>query len=255
MRAGVLFSWVGLFALAATQTPPPGEPGAARAALVLTDARKALGGEKLSSVTAFTATGRTQQVQGDNLVPIEFEISCALPDKCVRRDEVPAKENGPTFTGFNGDALVLLPAPPMPLPEPARQARLTATRQDFSRLLLGFFANSATTDALSFSYAGEAQAPQGTADVLDAAGPAGFAARLFISHESHLPIMVSWTAAGARGAPPVENRLYYADYRDANGLRWPYRVRRAVGTNTVEETTFDRFRLNPRLDAKIFGAR
>ena len=52
------------------------------AASVLAAARKALGGEqKLAAVKSFTATGRTRQVRGENLVPIEFEIFVELPDK------------------------------------------------------------------------------------------------------------------------------------------------------------------------------
>jgi len=51
-------------------------------ATVLSAAREALGGEKrLRSVNTLRPTGRTQQVRGDNLVPIEFEISVELPDK------------------------------------------------------------------------------------------------------------------------------------------------------------------------------
>lgn len=74
------------------------------AATILAATREALGGEKrLSAVRSFVASGRTRQVRGDNLVPIEFEISCELPDKYIRRDEVPAQESGPTTIGFNGE--------------------------------------------------------------------------------------------------------------------------------------------------------
>src|SRR5436309_14067558 len=67
------------------------------AAQVLSSARQALGGEKkLSAVRTFTATGRTRQVRGNNLVPIEFEINCELPDKFVRTDEFPAQDTDPT---------------------------------------------------------------------------------------------------------------------------------------------------------------
>ena len=80
------------------------------AATVLAQAREALGGEKrLSAVKNFVATGRTRQVRGDNLVPIEFEIAVELPDKYVRKDEIPAQESGPTSTGFSGDDLIQLP--------------------------------------------------------------------------------------------------------------------------------------------------
>jgi hypothetical protein len=53
---------------------------------------------------------------------------------------------------------------------------------------------------------------------------------------------------------PVEHRLYFADYRDVDGLRLPFRLRRAIGNETTEETTFDRFRLNARIDPRKFEA-
>jgi hypothetical protein len=57
-----------------------------------------------------------------------------------------------------------------------------------------------------------------------------------------------------QGTPPaaVENRLYFADYRDVDGLKLPFRIRRAVGSETTEETTFDRFRINARTDPRRF---
>ena len=54
---------------------------------------------------------------------------------------------------------------------------------------------------------------------------------------------------------PTENRIYYADYRDVDGLKLPFRIRRAVGATTTEETTFDRFRINTKIDPKKFEAR
>jgi len=76
-------------------------------ATILAATRDALGGEKkLSAVKTLVATGRTQQVRGNNLVPIEFEIDVELPDKYVRRDEIPAKESGPSTAGFSGEKLI-----------------------------------------------------------------------------------------------------------------------------------------------------
>jgi len=52
---------------------------------ILEAAREALGGDKrLSNIRTFILSGRSRQVRGDNLVPIEFEISCEFPDKFVR---------------------------------------------------------------------------------------------------------------------------------------------------------------------------
>jgi hypothetical protein len=55
-------------------------------------------------------------------------------------------------------------------------------------------------------------------------------------------------------ATPVEHRLYFADYRDVDGVRFPFRLRRAIGTETTEETTFDRFRINTKIDPRKFEA-
>ena len=341
---------------------------------ILAQAREALGGEKrLSAVKNFVATGRTRQVRGDNLVPIEFEISVELPDKYVRKDEIPAQESGPTSTGFNGTELIQLPVPAAPVPpggegraggppapnpaqlEAMRTARVSAVKQDFVRLTLGMFAGSFSSYPLTFSYVGQAEAPQGKADVIEAKAAPNFTVRLFVNSETHLPIMVSWQAPAGRGGPgrggpggpgprpvpdgqggparpgaappgaqgaapgqgaaqppaarpgeagatppaapapgagatppqgapaqgappaagqqppggapaagpgrggpppaPVEYRIYYADYRDVDGMQWPFRLRRATGTETTEETTFDRFRVNTKIDAKKFEVR
>lgn len=272
-------------ALAAGQVPSPVPPS--DASKVLAAAREALGGEKrLSAVRTFVATGRTQQVRGNNLVPIEFEIVCELPDRYRRTDEIPAQDSGPTSSGFSGDDLIQAPAPAAPpfpagrgpaappTPEQqdaARRARTASVKQDFVRLTLGMFAASFSSYPLTFTYVGKAEAPQGQADVIDVKGqgqgqgqgPANFALRLFVNSETHLPLMLSWRAPAAgpaaRGGPggtgpgsEIENRLYYADYREIGGLRWPFRLRRSAGADTVEETTFDRFRINAKIDAKKF---
>jgi len=308
------------------------------ASAILAAARAALGGnQELAGIKAFTATGRTRQIRGNNLVPIEFEIWCELPDKYVRRDEIPAQESGPTSNGFSGDTLIQWPAPPEPpaggreggavaakppAPEAAakpaspetakpaappdpRLARVASVKQDFVRLTLGMFAASFASYPLTFAVAGQAEAPQGRADVIDVKGAGTFALRLFINSDTHLPIMVSWTTPATNvvvtvpgqpppenvapgsivvnapplpdpaapkeeqeqyakaiqdlrkktlaGAKPVEHRIYYGDYRDiGNGLRFPFRLRRATAGETIEETNFDEFKTNVRIDPRRF---
>jgi hypothetical protein len=350
-----------------------GQGGDATRALAAT--REALGGDqKLAAVKTFVATGRTRQIRGNNLVPIEFEIACELPDKYVRRDEIPAQESGPTSTGFNADGLIQLPPPqetppptarpavspasgPPPAANPAsrapapaapapatssnpataapgaanpsamgslpsgpppgraggpsapppdpRKARVTTLKQDFVRLTLGMFATSFSSYPLTFTLDGQAEAPQGKADIIEVKGAGTFALKFFVNDETHLPIMVSWTMPATNvvlvvpgqpapenlppgsikvdvppapsptatqeekdkyakdlqdlrkkaltGAKPVEYRIYYADYRDiGNGLKFPFRLRRAIGTETVEETNFDNFKINSRIDPRKF---
>jgi hypothetical protein len=333
---------VGVVALAATlyatlhgQAPD--------ATLVLTAAREALGGEKkLSAVKTFTATGRTRQVRGNNLVPIEFEINCELPDKFVRKDEFPAQDTDPTTQGFNGDDLIQVPPPPpgrggppappagraggaappnaerggSPPPEGGRrggapplspaQQRVASVKQDFVRLTLGMFAASFSSYPLTFKYAAQGEAPEGKADILDVTGPGNFAARFVVQRDTHLPVMLMWqvpatnivfripgqptpsplapgavivdapvppaatasqqdrdqyaaTIAALRRqalaqAKPIDYRVYYGDFRDVDGMKWPFRLRRAIAGETIEETTFDRFRINAKIEPRKFEA-
>jgi hypothetical protein len=60
---------------------------------------------------------------------------------------------------------------------------------------------------------------------------------------------------GGPAAPRPELRLYFADYRDVDGLQLPFRIRRATGADTTEETTFDRFRINAKIEARRFEVR
>jgi hypothetical protein len=274
------------------------------AAAVMAAARTALGGDtKIAAVKTFIANGRTRQVRGENLVPIEFEIQAELPDKYARRDEFPAQDAGPTTSGFNGEALILIPRPVPPPPRPgalppspaqqeaALRGRLNTARQDFARLMLGMFASSFDSFPLTFTYLAQAEAPQGKADVIEVKGPGNFAGRFFINSQTHLPIMLTWQApqgpppggrgpvaggpppppppggagapapgaagpGAAAGAPPppamVEQRMFFADYRNVDGLQLPFRIRRAAGADTTEETTFDRFRINAKIDPRKF---
>jgi len=329
-------------------------PAAPDATTVLAAAREALGGEtRLAAVKTFVATGRTRQIRGNNLVPIEFEINCELPDRFVRKDEIPAQDTDPTTLGFNGDQLIQFPpvlaargradgpppsgsgrdggTPTTPIPDRAggpgqsppsgraggpapppvsggpplspAQQRVATVKQDFVRLTLGMLASSFSSYPLTFAYVGQAEAPEGKADVLDVKGGAGFSARFFVHGDTHLPIMVTWQVpttnvivrvpgqpapAGPPGAivvdapppppetasqeerttyaqsvadlrrqtlaqaKPTEYRVYYADYRDVGGLKLPFRIRRAIAGETIEETTFDRFRINAKIDPRKF---
>lgn len=289
------FALVGLYLVIHSQ---PFAAQARTAESVMAAARAALGGEaKIAAVKTFIANGRTRQVRGENLVPIEFEIQVELPDKYARRDEFPAQDQGPVNAGFVGDQLVLIPRPTPPVPPPGApapppgafenqmRARMMQAKQDFARLMLGMFAGTTPAFPLTYSYAGQAEAPQGKADVIDVKGPANFTGRLFVA-DNGLPIMFSWTQAGpggpggpggpmirpggpggpppggappagapAAGGPPKpapEQRIYFAEYKDVDGLKLPFRLRRAVGAETTEETTFDRYRINAKVDPRRF---
>ena len=190
------------------------------------------------------------------------------PSPAAQASAGQGRGDGPPAAGRGADAGRA--AGPSGGPNPA-QRRVIALKQDFARLTLGMFAASFPGYPLTFKYLAEGDAPEGKADVIDVAGPANFSAQLVVQRSTHLPVMLIWhqppPAAPQRGrgqsspgqsapspAAPVEYRLYYADYRDVDGMKFPFRLRRAIAGETIEETTFDKFRINPKIDAKKFEA-
>jgi hypothetical protein len=308
---------------------------------ILSDARRALGGDKkLAAVKTFAATGLSTRVVGEqSTAPADAEVAFELPDKFMKKD-VLATLGTTTITrtsGFNGDAPIeVIDQPPSTggnvvvfkfgsgassevvtseQKEAARNAQAVAAKQDFARLTLGFLLASPTAYPLQFAYGGQAESPDGKADVIDVTGEGGFAVRLFIDTTTHLPLMLSWMAkeplvisqtvgsggpgrgavaprASAGGAASVgsvqidggkpltpedreklmkqleqqrqeleakrrtvEYRLYYGDYRDVDGIKVPFKLQRSIDGKPTEELTFDKVKINAKIDAKTFDVK
>jgi hypothetical protein len=189
---------------------------------VLADVREALGGEKkLAAVTSLTVSGRSTRVTGDSsAAPTDFEMAMLLPDKYMKKEVVAVMGTNTLSrtSGFNGGELIeAMDAPPgmgsggmvirmagapgaMGTPQTPEQEQemrritLLANRQEFARLTLGMFAASFKAYPLTFASAGQAESPDGKADVIDVQGEGGFAAKLFVDAKTHLPLMLSWMA-------------------------------------------------------------
>jgi hypothetical protein len=173
---------------------------------ILAAARQALGGEaKLAAVKSLTATGHNSR--GD------IEIAIELPDKFLKK-EVFAQVMDISLartSGFNGAGLIEEIETPPAMPglmirtaggaspdaapaqrEAARANMTLAAKREFARLALGMFASSFNGYPLHLTYAGQAESPDGKADVIDVKSDDGFAGRLFVSTQTHLPLMVTW---------------------------------------------------------------
>jgi hypothetical protein len=188
---------------------------------VLAGARTALGGPKLDAVKTLTASGRTQRaLPNGTSTETEFEMALELPDKYLMRSVVAAMGNMSIYrnSGFNGGQVIEeIDRPPslagggvmhiriagpggpvdpekMTADEKADydQKRLVANRRDFAKLALGMFAASPAFYPVELSDGGQAESPDGKADVIDVKGEGGFAAKLFIDAQTHLPLMLSW---------------------------------------------------------------
>jgi len=188
---------------------------------ILAEARAALGGDKkLAAVKTFAATGLSTRVVNDQSTPpTDAELAFELPGKFMTKTVLTMLG---TFaitrtSGFDGDAIInVIDQPPSvggnvvvmyrtgpggpgevvtsEQQEAARKAQLLANRQEFARLTLGILLASPQAYPLNFAYAGQAESPDGKADIVDVTGEGGFAARLFVDTATHLPLMLSWMA-------------------------------------------------------------
>ena len=175
-----------------------------------------------------------------------------------------------------------------PTPEQIEQMNKGAvrnSRQEVSRLMLGWFAMAHPSLKAQYSYVGEAESPDGKAHVIDVKDDDGFAARLFIDQNSKLPLMVTYKgrqgrvvtnrtggtrvtttqgqppqlsddikAAISEPAPMVDFSLFFDDWREIDGINFPHGVRRASEGVTSEEWKINKVKVNPKLDAKKFAS-
>jgi len=143
-----------------------------------------------------------------------------LPDKYLMRSVLAAMGNMSVYrnSGFNGGQVIdeidrppslsgggvmhIRIAGPGGVTDPEKltaeekadyeQKRLVANKKEFAKLALGMFAASPAAYPLELSDGGQAESPDGKADVIDVKGEGGFAAKLFIDAQTHLPLMLSW---------------------------------------------------------------
>jgi hypothetical protein len=287
------------------------EAATARAAELWALARAAKGGTALDAVHSLSATGTFRRTlpQGPGRPPRsslvsagpqtgDLQIHWQLPDR-YKRIEARTSAEGTGF-GFvraiDGDVAWMAPLgdPPRPdasLGRPPGQPRHRAAPSDGrarpdprerkrrqiaderTRSLLVLLLAGPPSDDWILTSAGEAETPEGRADVIDVSGPKGFAARLFVDQATHLPLELTYkddrplppfpgppppeAEAGEMPPPPpsVEVVLHLGDYREVDGLLLPSQMSRAIGGDTVDEWEITGWRVNPPLDAESFRPR
>jgi hypothetical protein len=215
----------------ATQTARAGQqPEEVKADAVVAEARKALGGaDKLSAVKRLQVNGTTRRANGNFNLEGDTEIFLEPPDKFRRNESLTLGGggsgidrteilNGNEFSsevsgdfggrgrgrfggglpGAGGGATAGGDGRGAPTPEQQERLRDFQRRNlqsEVSRLLIALLVTSDTP----FRWIGTAQAPEGSADVLEVKTPDGVATRVFIDAMTHMPLMLTWTGPAGRG--------------------------------------------------------
>jgi hypothetical protein len=229
---------VGLIALIATVGVYPAAVAQEdkKAIEVLAAARKAIGGKKLDSLKSLSIQAALQRNAGNFQMNSDLELLLELPDKYMRSEsssnpmvnmtntlgfngDRPLKSNAPAGIAPGGGMVIRMGGPAggsvgsgeKPTPEQQQQIdrqMVRASRSEISRLMLGWFGMTHPAVSAQYTYAGEAESPDGKAHVIDVKNADGFAARLFIDVKTQLPLMVTYqgpqprivTAGGPRPA-------------------------------------------------------
>ncbi|HEX6738352.1 MAG TPA: hypothetical protein VF310_08780 [Vicinamibacteria bacterium] len=271
--------------LAATAAAPGPD---ARARDVLAQSRAALGGRAVRGLSLEADLRRVQPLEGGETRDISGEVTVdvQVPDHYLKVETLSPMPGGPSFsvgTGLDGQEAWRAP---MGTPgggahivvrvadgegPAAAGALLRRTRAEMLRVLLLALAAAPGDEGWAFTHAGEAEAPEGRAELVEVGDGQGPVGTLFVDKASHRPLLVSFKtmaprmqmmrAEGPREAhriqqeaeqrrpaapgPEVEARLYVSEWKAVDGLLLPHRLTQTIEGGASEEWTVRRWKIDP----------
>jgi hypothetical protein len=168
-------------------------------------------------------------------------------------------------------------------PERLKALQKAQRQQEVARLLLGVLMSTSGTAA----WIGTAQAPEGTADVLEITQQGHPPVRVLLDAKTHLPLMLMWQGAAPRGgganpaaasgrggrgrfsgagfgeltagegagrggAPQSTIEMYVSGYKPVNGVMLPHVISRGSEGLVQEELEIKSYKINPNFKANTF---
>ena len=199
------------------------QDAAAKAASILAESRKALGGDdKLAAVRTLEIKGTARRGAGDVNIEGDMTIVMERPGKYLRKEQIILGNGGIDIIeglngtetweeqkfsggmnfddggdggrrgggGFRGGGAPGQTQNPAAATDPAaKQAQLAARQTEVARIILALLL---TTDQ-PIKWTGTAVSPQMTAEVIEMAAPDGSPIRLLIDSKTYMPLMLTWT--------------------------------------------------------------
>lgn len=267
------------------------QEAADKAQQILAAARAAIGGEKLKSLQSLSIEGEFRRTMGQMETSGSFTVDMLTPDK-VLRVETMNMMGGAEITRLeclNGDlvwedqqqsggsGMVMI----------RRGGRAgdpkgaeNVIRNEALKTSLGFLLSAPSSLQTSFTYAGEAESPDGKADVLDAKAAVGPSLRLYFDQKTHRLLMLTYKGkrprmmtrtmsdgppseeelqkrikeaeAEAAKQPDVEYQTRFSDYKEVNGVWLPHKISKGIESETNEEATITKVKINPAIKPEKF---
>lgn len=247
---------------------------------LLEQARAAIASDsRLKEIKSFSAvfTIRQALLRGGELKS-EVRLDFILSDKLLKNETVDLPGNAGQVTSsflLNGErAWSDVRASNSKIPilrddsENERADLFQRLRKENAFYLIQLLLTAPSYSPVEFIYAGEAQAEDGRADVLDVKGLNNFAARLYFDKESHRLLMMSYREPLSQGMllsrgksdkralqpdsrgetpkePSIEVQLHFSDYRAEDGIVVPHLITQDRNGKPLEEKRLKSFKVNP----------
>lgn len=266
------------------------QEAADKAQQILAAARSAIGGEKLKSLQSLTLEGEFRRTMGPMEMSGSANIDMLMPDKILKTEtmvmmgsmEITRLEalNGDKAwedqqTNGGGGMVMIRRGGKAGDPKGAEDM----IRGEALKTALGFLLTPPSSLPTTFSYAGEAESPDGKADVLNAKVPVGPALQLYFDQKSHRLLMLTYKGKRPRvlthtgGAPPTEEELQkrmkeseeeaakqpdveyqtrFSNYKEVSGIWLPHTISKGIESETNEELTITKVKINPSLKPEKF---
>lgn len=280
-----------------------------RAEDLLKEARAAIGGEEaLQKIQSLSMKGQYRRVMGDREMSGDREVSIMLPDKYLNEDSL---SQGSLTTamiltkGLNGEkawnsssgggmghgGMVIRMAGPGSAGQQATPEQMEAMFRrvhglEFSRYLLATLLMPAPSLTVQYTYAGESNVEDTTAEAIDVTGPDNFSVRIFFDKQTHLPLLLSYrgrkprimtmtrTADGGKTEDAVKKAqaeaekklaadvpakpeevdffIRLTEYKKVNGVLLPHKFTFLTESEVSEQFDVAKYQLNPPFKADKF---
>lgn len=291
MREKVLIALL-FVAVAAAELFPnvSAQQAADKAGQILAAARAASGGEKLKSLQSLSVEGEFRRTMGPMETSGTMSVDMLMPDKILKSEtmNIMGSVEVTRIEALNGDKVwedqqqsgggmvVMRRGGRGADPKVAEDM----IRSEVLKTAFGFVLNTPSTLPVSFTYAGEAESPDGKADVLDAKASVGPPLRLYFDQKSHRLLMLTYkgkrprmithsstdgppseeelqkrikeSEAEAAKQPDVEYQTRFSEYKEVGGIWLPHKISKGIESETNEEVTITKVKINPSLKPEKF---
>jgi len=267
------------------------QEAADKAQQILAAARAAIGGEKLKSLQTLSVEGEFRRTMGPMETSGSFSVDLMTPDKVLRVEtmNMMGSMEITRLECLNGDkvwedqqqsgsgGMVMIRRGGRANDPKAGEDMI---RSEALRTSLGFLLSFPSTLQTTFSYAGEAESPDGKADVLNAKAPVGPPLQLYFDQKTHRLLMLTYKGkrprmitqnrsdgppsqeelekrikeaeAEAAKQPDVEYQTRYSNYKEVNGIWLPHSISKGIESETSEEMTITKVKINPSIKPEKF---